>query len=295
MWNYTACPAYGLNGSSSFFWNAASALFAQSASGNAQFLGYASQNVNSMCAAAPASLAAAQQSVNIVCPSGATISNIVFASLVSLVYTTSSNCTQNNALTSCPAPASILSACNKCVGQTTCSVTAAPSAFTPCYPNTTGYYFQFVVNYQCLSPRLIFRNTTNPSTFASVELYNINSTTVTSFSVLIIPDPLFPTESCNEGSVAGLQWALQYQPGGPMFNASQISCLNNPAGPRHIMCIDNINASSCAFSSSSDDLEVGAIGGVIGLIIGAAIASIGVYLLTRKSSTKEATLLGGGD
>jgi len=291
IWNYTACPAYGLNGSTSFFWNSASAQFAQSASGNAQFLGYASQNINAMCAASAATFAPAQQSVTVACPSGATIYSIIFASLVSL-NTTASNCTQNNAATSCSAPTSILSAANKCVGQATCTLTAAPSAFTSCYPNTTGFYYQFAVNYNCLSPRLIWRNGTNPSTFASVELYNINPAIVTSFSVLIIPDPSFPTESCNEGSVAGLQWALQYQPGGPMFNASQISCQNNPAGPRHIMCVDNINASSCDFSSSSDDLEVGAIGGVIGLIAGAAIASIGVYLLTRKS-TKDALLLGG--
>jgi len=284
--NYTFCPSYGAPGSSIFYWNSASAQFAQLANGNLWMLGYAGSNITSWCVAAPStdSTDYTIQTVTVSCDSGSTITAILFSSVVSL-ESSGGICTAHSATDSCSSPA-VTAAANGCIGKMSCNISAAQSDFmSPC--GLTGNMTnQLTVQYQCLGPRLIYRTGSNPSIFASVEIVNLNATNILTFTALIIDNPLFPTEACGSGSVLQMETDLSTRTDGPMLDPSQVFCTDNPAGPAHLMCVDNTGADSCSLgegSDSTDKVAVGAVGFVIGAVVSVLVFGAVVYYCQLKN------------
>jgi len=142
IFNFSTCPSYGSPGSSSNFWKAASAQFAQQARGDVYMLGYAN---------------------------------------------------------------------NKRIYRT---------------GNSTDYPGEL------------------PSVFASIEIFNLNASQITSFTALIIPNPAYPLEKCGSGSIAQMQNDLTAIAKIP---AANVFCEDDPEAVRHQICVDDYNTPQCSF------------------------------------------------
>jgi len=123
------------------------------------------------------------------------------------------------------------------------------------------------------------------SIFANTEIFNLRGGNITSFTIWLLVNGLYPNETCGYGSVGLMAHDLQTLAGGPMFSADQVHCANTPDITRFALCMDNAPTVSCEWKQpASADVTGAGVGVGIAAGVGAALL-IGCALMAKKKST----------
>jgi hypothetical protein len=124
------------------------------------------------------------------------------------------------------------------------------------------------------------------SIFANTEIYNLQPQNVTSFTVWILVNPLYPGESCSRGSVALMENDLQNLEGGPHFLPEQLKCVNTPDITKFALCMDSAPFVDCRWYEPNS-MNAHAVGAGVAIGVGASLLPlIGLAVKAfRKSGT----------
>jgi len=145
--------------------------------------------------------------------------------------------------------------------------------------------------------RRIYRNGSDPnetaSIFATIEIYNLIASQITSFTALIILNPKYPTERCNQGSVAQMQHDLTAIAGIP---ANKVFCQDDPDAVRHVICIDDWNSAECQFfdevsAEGLTESQTWGVGITVGLVAGVLLVLIVMKIRDSRLRSEQYPLI----